>query len=925
MLEIRLNGSIEAIRDGEPVSVSGRRIRALLALLALSPGQTVSVDALARGIWDEDPPERVRGSLQTYVGRLRRVLGDGVVVTGPAGYALDVPRGSVDLLAISDSVETLAQSRGPDAERDALRAVLDRWHGEPFGDAPSEWIARHERPVWVERRLQVFERWVDLSFAAGRHEACVVELNRQVERHPLRETLWTRLLVALDRAGRTAEALDRYESVRKRLAEELGVDPSPELRAAYLELLKRSDEHAGGAEPATVPRQLPARVGGFVGREEQLARMDGLLPEPASEDGGAVIALHGPAGSGKTTLALHWAHRVKNHFPDGQLFLNLQGYGPGERLTTGRALDRLIRGLGVPGKLIPEDLDERAAMLRGETDGRRLLVLLDNVQDSEHVRPLLPGSGVVVVVTSRTELRGLVTREAASRVGLDQMSPQESVALLERRLTGAASRSDLLELADMCGHLPVALAVAAERVGRDSHSDRPIAALSAQLRDRKRRLDALTSWEDDPLTSVRAVLDWSYQALDDDSAHLLRHLGLYEAPRISAGAAAALAGVDVDGVARPLDRLADCHLLSPRGGGWYVMHDLVCDFAAETVAEVESDAERAAATRRLRSWFLHSARSARDACNPPRAAQPLPEPEPGVTAAVFATDRSASDWLAANIDHLRALVDAAVGEDDPTGYLLAPLLFGYLNLTAALTEAEQMYQAAERSALRAGSLIGQAECANCLGGVYSDKADDEAALDCATRARDLHAAAGDLAGQLRAESNVALTLGRLGRNDDAIATCERIIEVAQAHDLPQHLAIGLADVSEAYREAGRIDDALRAGAEAVERLRSLPGRVLALANALESLGDAQVAKLRYDAAVDSYREGRGLLRGLGRGGFEAGTLTKLGRIYRELGRLDDARVTWTDALRALGRQAVAESRDASRADLLGLLESLDES
>ncbi|UYM06810.1 AfsR/SARP family transcriptional regulator [Solicola gregarius] len=208
MLEIRLVGTVEALLDGQPVELPGRRVRALLAVLALTPGETVSVESLGTAIWGEDPPERVRGSLQTYVARMRRVLGGERVATRRDGYALLVPRDAVDLLALWDGAQGARREADSADECAALAAVLARWHDEPFGEAPSEWLDRNERPQWEERRLQVFERWVDLSFEAGNHRSCLEELNQEVERHPLREPLWVRLLGALDRMGRTAEALE---------------------------------------------------------------------------------------------------------------------------------------------------------------------------------------------------------------------------------------------------------------------------------------------------------------------------------------------------------------------------------------------------------------------------------------------------------------------------------------------------------------------------------------------------------------------------------------------------------------------------------------------------------------------------------------------------------------------------------------------
>jgi len=293
-LDIRLLGPLEICRDGRPVKLPGRKVRALLAALALDGGRTVSFDTLGRALWHVDPPERIRGSLQTYAGRLRRALGDDVLVTEPSGYRLDVPASAVDVLRFRE----LLDAPGPDELR-TLDAALSLWRGDPFGESLSEWFDDHEAPALVERYLSACERRIDLEAASGDHLTRIPELQELTARHSLRETLWLRLLSTLRDAGRKAEALDRYEALRSHLADELGVDPGPELQAIHRDLV-------AVRRPSTrlPPKSPPHDLTRFFGRDAELARLDRLLQTSR------LVTIAGPPGAGKTRLSREYAARA---------------------------------------------------------------------------------------------------------------------------------------------------------------------------------------------------------------------------------------------------------------------------------------------------------------------------------------------------------------------------------------------------------------------------------------------------------------------------------------------------------------------------------------------------------------------------------------------------------------------------------------
>ncbi|WP_237706686.1 AfsR/SARP family transcriptional regulator [Kribbella flavida] len=483
----------------------------------------------------------------------------------------------------------------PGGQRRLLAEALQLWRGAPFEGVGSQWLDEVESTRMVELYVSAREHWVDLDLAAGRHDAAVAELREVTARYPLREALWSRLLLALRLSGRQAEALACYEEVRVLLADQLGVDPGPELKRQYSELLHSGQPapapdsgSSAAAEdntpapdhpPAAVPRQLPAARGVFVGRGRELRVMDELFDSAADEPAEPeMIVLHGLGGIGKTALALHWVHSVRERFPDGQLFIDLQGYGPGEPVDPASALHSLLVGVGLPEAQIPDDVEARSSMLRTMLADRQALLVLDNALNADQVRPLIPGPGSLSVVTSRNELHGLAVREGADRIALDELTSAESKALLRARLATQDVGDNLLaELANLCGHVPLALSIAAERSG--SAPEAQITALIDELRTRHHPLAALAVGDESG--DLRAVFARSYQALGPRAAQAFRVLGRHLGSQFGLPAAAALLGTTPYDAVPVLESLADQHLLSRVDGRRFEFHDLVRAYAVE--------------------------------------------------------------------------------------------------------------------------------------------------------------------------------------------------------------------------------------------------------------------------------------------------------------------------------------------------------
>lgn len=377
---------------------------------------------------------------------------------------------------------------------------------------------------------------------------------------------------------------------------------------------------ARGGPVAVLPRQLPAVTGQFVGRAAELAELARLVDRPTIEGTVLISAIGGTAGVGKTTLAVHWAHQVAGRFPDGQLYVNLRGFGPsGAVMTPAAALRGFLKSLQVSPERVPTGLDELAALYRSLLAGRRMLILLDNARDTVQVRPLLPGSaGSLVLVTSRSQLVGLVATDGAHPIALDLLTRAEARELLARRLGAARTSAEpeaVEEIITRCARLPLALAVVAARA--TAYRRVPLSVLARELRDSRDRLAALTA--DDPTTDPRAVFSWSYHALTPDAARLFRLLGTHPGPDISTAAAASLAGVVATAVRPLLAELVRGHLISESVPGRYACHDLLRAYAAEQAEHADPDAVRAAGVRRTLDHCLHTGHAAALLLNPHRA------------------------------------------------------------------------------------------------------------------------------------------------------------------------------------------------------------------------------------------------------------------------------------------------------------------
>jgi DNA-binding SARP family transcriptional activator/Tfp pilus assembly protein PilF len=811
-----------------PVEVTTGRLRTLLAVLALSAGRAVTVDRLAGAIWGEELPDDVRRSVRTYVTRLRSLLGAQAITNEPAGYVLHANVDDIDALRFLRLLEEAGRAPDPVAERLLLNEALTLWRGAPLEGIRSEWLDETETPRLLEQYLSALERRIDMDIADGLQADVVAELRELTARYPLRESLWVRLLTVMSLSGRHAEALEQYERVRSRIADDLGTDPGPELQAIYAKLLAgEQPETARSARMPSAalvaPRLLPADIHVFAGRVELLERLDGLLAHRNEDQPAAVVisAIAGMAGIGKTTLAVHWAHRVADQFPDGQLYVNLHGFDPTRPPTTpAEAIRGFLDALQVPSSHLPQDLDAQTNLYRSILAGRRVLVVLDNAHDAEQVRPLLPGApGCMVLVTSRNQLSGLVAAEGAHPIMLDLLPTHEAQQLLARRL--GANRVDaepraVNEIVEACARLPLALAVVAARAAA-----RPaftLEIIAAELRQVRGSLDAFTSL--DSTIDVRAVFSWSYRQLTDDAARLFRLLGLHPGPEVSTPAAASLAGIPVHQLRRLMDELCEANLVFEHAPGRYGFHDLLRAYAMELARAVDSESGRREALQRLTDHYMHTAHTAAMLVSPYLDAISLEPAHDSVTTETLTNRDQALAWFTTEYAVLLATINtAANAEFDAYICHVAWALLPFLDLRgywqdwaavqqAALKAADRLGDRSEQAAahrnlagaylrlmrhddthrhlqyaldlyVELGDVVSQARTRLNLSTVFDAEGDHASALDHAQRALELYRASGHRYGEARALNGIGWDMSRLGDHEQALPYCEQALHLYQ--------------------------------------------------------------------------------------------------------------------------------------------------
>lgn len=910
---VQVLGPVRAWRAGRELDLGPPGRRAVLGFLALARGKVLRRTELVDTLWGDQPPPSATNVIQTHLKHLRRALDPDRhayarspnIPTVGDGYALRLPAEQVDVEQFHVMVRT-AEEAIRAGRHDEVAATLGEalrlWQGPPLADLPA--FSDHPTVLALSgaRRYAVVA-YANTMIETRRASDALPVVVEEAAAAPLDEAVAAVLVRLYAADGQRAKAFAVYDRITRTLATELGVDPGPDLATAHA-ILSRRTPRASAAPDRPVPAQLPAGVAGFSGRTAELAALDRSLAESRTPDTGqAICALSGTAGVGKTALAIHWAHRVRDHFPDGQLYLDLGGYGPNQPMPVAEALAQLLAVLS--GGDLPAAQDARAARYRTEIADRRMLVVLDNVSSVAQVRDLLPGTpSCFVVVTSRDSLAGLVALHGARRVELEPLPSDDAITLL-RRLIGTRVATDPRaagELVEQCARLPLALRVAAELAV--SRPATPLADLVGELRDRQRRLRLLDAGGD-ARAAVRVVFSWSYRHLADAAAALFRALGWHPGQDFDLQAIAALGDLDQDEAGRLLDLLSRAHLVARFSHGRYGMHDLLRAYAVELSAAEDSTVDRAAGLTRLLDHYLTATAAAMDLLYPDGATGAPPD-------AVLAEPRA---WLDAERRNLVAAC-AHAAEHGLGSYAvrLANTLYRYLE-SGHHADALAVHEHGLRAARESGDRSGEAHALTNLGAVHRLLGQYEPATDRLWEAVKSHRLTGDRQGEARALSNLGIVEDRLGRHEPATRYLSEALAQYRSLGDRHGIAAVLTNLGGLELRPDHYQQASTHLSEAAALFRELGDRA-GEASALTNLGDADMHRGRYAQAEEHLDEALTLFRAMAHRYGQAIALANLGAVHTRLGRHDLA-VTQLRAALTLFRETGHRYGEASVLNGLG--------
>jgi DNA-binding SARP family transcriptional activator/tetratricopeptide (TPR) repeat protein len=950
-VEFRILGPVELWVAGQRRELGSPKEACVLAALLLDVGRPVSRDTLVDRVWGAEPPLKVHGSLWAYIARLRRRLadvGEARLVSRSGVYVLETDRENIDLnrfRRLRNQARAIAESGDRQHSAELLRDADQLWLGEALAGITGDW-ARQTRHVLEQERLMAIMDRVRSELELGQEADLARELAELAQQHPLTETIVEYLMVALYRSGGQAEALNAYRQARQRLVSELGTEPGPGLRALHQRILQGDQSLAAppGAWAARrgAPNNLPRDIPDFIGREEELNTLIEAIGSEQARTSVTVVAIDGMAGVGKSTLAIHAAHRSVTRFPDGQLLLRLNAHDRYEEpVDPATALETLLR----KSETLPPSLEERAALWREQSANRRMLIVLDDAASRDQIQPLLPGApGCLVLITSRRRLAGL---SGARSLSLDVMRPPDAAGLFTR-IVGPERCADadaVAEIVRLCGYMPLAIQVVASRLRH-----RPawtVADLAQRLTTTQHRLAEIRGEE----LEVASSFELSYRYLAPEQQLSFRRLGCYPGADFSLYAASAASGASLSDTERVLESLVDYHLLEESGNGRFRCHDLVREYSVELADREDTEADRREVTRRLLDFYLYQADRADRILYPHRRRIGVEAGHAPAEAPVLTTQPEAVDWMESERLNLLSAVQYAAGHDfpgharllphvmaqfleaggywqdaaqahglaldawraaaDPSGEAQAHVDLCMPRVRAGYVEDALMHGKAGLEIFQAlGDERGQAEALDRLGLVFWLVAQFPDALVRFEESLDLHRATGNRFGEAEVLGHMGIASWHTGRYREALENSERALDLFRDIGDARGEAKMLNNIGDMEQRLGAHREALAHYRQALPIAHQIGGRQ-AEAILLNNIGNACRHMGRYDDALSYLRQALEIYRDIGDRRGEADALNNVGATYRRMRRIDEAIVHHQKALEIAYR--LAEDYEAARA------------
>ncbi|MFC0528342.1 AfsR/SARP family transcriptional regulator [Phytohabitans kaempferiae] len=936
-MELRILGPVEIWTDDDRNSLDGSKQRTVLAALLLARERMISDHQLSALLWGAEPPATMNAQIYTYISRLRKLLGEGAsIVRQRPGYLLRIGTARFDFAEFERLTQlgqaALKERRHAEAAGH-FRSGLTLWRGPALTDV-TEFLADVELPRLEEARMAALESRIEADLALGRHAQLVAELTGLVAAYPLAERLRAQLMIALYRSDRQADALAVYQTGRRILADELGVDPGPALSKAHLEVLVgEMPPPAAAPRPAEAvtttwtrprPAMLPPDIADFTGREAEVERLRGLVGDERPDGAGrpAVAVVHGMPGVGKSALAVHALHGLVDDFPDGQLYADLGG-STSRPAEPAEVLAGFLAALGVLPEAIPPDEAGRVQLYRSQLAGRRVLVLLDNAEGGRQVRALLPGGAkCAVVITSRSRLTTLAGTRSVHLAPLSPAAAERLVRAAVQPERAAGQGCALHRVVQLCGGLPLALRAATARLVSRPHW--PLARLADRLADQERALDELRVGEID----VRGSLESGYRGLSGHARTALRRLALLDVDALPAWVSAAVLGVAEDRGEDATAELVEANLLDVEAsadGPRYRLHPLVRWFARERALADDPPAERVASVdRALGAWLWLAGEADRRLPDREAPTERRPRLATGGTARwrigarlAKAVGAAPLDWFVAESPTLRDLVQQAADDGRPhAAWEIAHAAVNFFEIGGRYEEWQGTHQRALAAVRAEGEVFGEAVVLLGLARLSAALDDVGARLTYADRAARLFHATGDRGREAEALAHAGAAYRLTGHFDRADGHVRRAVDLAEAAGTPGARAVAYKALGDLHFDQEELPAAAEWYAHALCLWRGLGDR-RRIAGVLRRLSKVDRERGHLDEAAAHFAEAADLAAAMGDRALAAAVQVGQGQLAQSTGRASAARQSYTQAIRAFDTLGLAR-RSGHAAALHGL-------